>query len=241
MLRRAIAQPSDCGGTTPQDGRGNLAGTADCGFAGDAADARLGSDLIDAGRSDAIPDGGLRQPRGRPAGAPCGRSDQRDVARPQGDACDAGAYELTAPAIDVGPAGATTTRPRRSRSPPTSPARDSSAGSTGRRDTGPWQGCASPLTYPALAAGGYTFLVRAAGATAAASRAFAVALPAPAPAPPAAPAQTPQPTATPTPTPQFRKNVVVRPTKGTIKIRLPGTKRYVELAAVDPDPARGQH
>ena len=38
---------------------------------------------------------------------------------------------------------------------------------------------------------------------------------------------------TPTPTPTYRKSVVARPTKGAVKVRLPGTKRYVDLDSLD--------
>jgi hypothetical protein len=74
--------------------------------------------------------------------------------------------------------------------------------------------------------------VRAAGTSAQALRAFDVAAtPVALPLPPAAiPAQV---SPAPTPTPQYRKSVVVKPTKGTVKVRLPSAKRYVALDELD--------
>ena len=57
-------------------------------------------------------------------------------------------------------------------------------------------------------------------------------LPAPSAKPPAAqPPPVPVPTAT--PQPRYGESVVVRPTRGTVKVRPPGMKRYVALDAVD--------
>jgi hypothetical protein len=50
------------------------------------------------------------------------------------------------------------------------------------------------------------------------------------------PAQTPTPTPTPTPQPVFRESVTVKPTKGTVKVKLPGTNRYVDLESLDTIP-----
>ena len=78
--------------------------------------------------------------------------------------------------------------------------------------------------------GHYTFFVRAARGSAPAARDFAVtATPAPLPAPaqqPPAAQPPPVPTPTATPQPRYGKSVVVRPTRGTVKVRPPGTKRY---------------
>ena len=162
VLRRAIAQPSDCGGTLPQDGRGNLAGTANCGFAGDAADARLGSDLIDAGGqtplltvasdSPAVDSGRTVSPpisatsharRGRVRRRRLrgGRARDRRRARPERRATRPPAFAFSSPKS-----------PARVRVPAR---RAGGAGS--------WEACVSPLTYPALAPGGTRSCARRGG------------------------------------------------------------------------------
>jgi hypothetical protein len=164
-------------------------------------------------------------------------TDQRDLRRPQGDGCDAGAFEVVVPTIDAGPAGTTSDS-----SPAFTFSSDApDAGFECRLDgpggQGAWEGCVSPKRYTSLAAGAYTFFVRAGGGEAA-SRAFTVAALAPAPAPPppppAAPAQQPPPA--PTPAPVYRRSVSVKPTKGTVKVKLPGTNRYVDLESLDTIP-----
>jgi hypothetical protein len=54
--------------------------------------------------------------------------------------------------------------------------------------------------------------------------------PAPPPGPP--PAQPP----VPTPTPEFHKSVVIRPISGTVRIRLAGSNRFIELKSIDDVP-----
>ena len=54
--------------------------------------------------------------------------------------------------------------------------------------------------------------------------------PAPAPPPPAPPEAPPAPT--PAPTPAFGESVVVRPVRGTVRVRLRGSNRFVDLAAL---------
>jgi hypothetical protein len=53
--------------------------------------------------------------------------------------------------------------------------------------------------------------------------------PPPPPQPTVSPAPTPAPTATPAPRPVFHKNVVVRPVSGKVKVKLPGTNKFVDL------------
>jgi hypothetical protein len=145
------------------DGGGNLADSDQC-FAAAPADPGLSDELIPGLGETPL----LTIPAGSPAvdaGGLCHGSDQRDLARPQGDACDAGAYEVAAPAIQA----ATTTT-------------------------------AAPVAVRAPQ--------------------------------PAAIAQTP----VPTPTPQYRSRVVVKPTSGTVRVKLSGTRRYVDLEAVDAIP-----
>jgi hypothetical protein len=43
------------------------------------------------------------------------------------------------------------------------------------------------------------------------------------------PTPTPTPTATPTPKAVFHKNVVVRPVSGTVRVKLPGTNKFVDV------------
>jgi len=238
--RRRAPNPSNCDPLArPIDGDGNLSNTGDCGFKTPPADPQLSEELV----------GGLGEtplltiPAGSPAvdlAGGCDGTDQRDLARPQGAACDAGAYEVPAapPAVIVsGPAGAT--------SDP-SPSFAFSAGEgqavfecriDGPGGAGPWEACVSPKRYAALAPGAYTFLVRADGGEPA-TRSFTVAAP---PAPvalpvPAVPAQTPAPTPTATPQPVFRRSVSVKPTRGTVKVKLPGTGAYVDLERLDTIP-----
>jgi hypothetical protein len=230
-------EPSNCG-TTPVDGGGNLAFPDDCDF-GAEADPQLSQELVEGLGETAL----LTIPPGSPAvdrAGACEGVDQRDLVRPQGDACDAGAYEVVAPAIETGPAG---TASERSATFTFSgePGSEFECRLDGPAGAGPWEPCASPKTYNALADGSYTFYVRVAGTTAQATRAFAVATPAPSPpppppaAPPALPAQTPTPVPVPTPTPEpeYRRSVVAKPTSGTVRVRLPGTRRYVDLATLD--------
>src|SRR5262249_9176621 len=60
------------------------------------------------------------------------------------------------------------------------------------------------------------------------------ATPTPTPAPSATP--TPTPTATPVPTPVFKKSVVVQPVKGKVRVRVPGSNKFIDLAGVDDVP-----
>ena len=53
----------------------------------------------------------------------------------------------------------------------------------------------------------------------------------PPPPPPPPPTPTPVPTATPAPTPEFQETAVVVPTKGTIRVKQPGSNKFVDLDA----------
>jgi hypothetical protein len=230
-------KPSNCDPLRrPVDGGGNLSNTDDCGFKNPPADPKLSGDL----------EGGLGEtplltiPSDSPAvglAGDCQGTDQRDLARPQGDACDAGAFEVMTPTptpapppeIVSGPAGPTTDS-----SPSFTFLADAAAFECrldGPAGEGPWEPCTSPRTYASLPSGGYTFYVRADGGEPAA-RAFSVAAPQAqsAPLPSALPAQTPA------PTPVYRQSVSVKPTKGTVKVKLPGTNRYVALERLDTIP-----
>ena len=94
----------------------------------------------------------------------CPATDQRGVSRPQGLACDIGAYEfqppdVTPPATTItsGPSGTTTDRT------PTFSFSSSEPGSSFqcRVDGGAFVPCSSPFTSPALSVGRHTFEVRA--------------------------------------------------------------------------------
>jgi CSLREA domain-containing protein len=96
--------------------------------------------------------------------AGCPATDQRGVSRPQGVACDIGAYEFVPPdvtppvtTIVSGPSGETTD---------TTPTFDFSSSEPGssfdcRIDGGAFAPCSSPFTAPALPVGPHTFEVRA--------------------------------------------------------------------------------
>ena len=245
VARAAAPQPSNCDPLRrPIDGGGNLSDTDDCGFKNPPADPQLSADL----------DGSLGEtplltiPPESPAvdlAGNCEGTDQRDLARPQGDALrrrrlrGRGPDPVSPPDIESGPTGTTSD---------TSPSFAFSSADAeavfecrldGPAGEGAWEpGCLSPRTYQSLAAGQYVFYVRADGGPPA-SRAFSVAVPAaqPRPAPPpAVPAQVPAPTPTATPQPIFRESVSVKPTKGTVKVKLPGTNRYVDLDSLDTIP-----
>ena len=87
----AANSPANCGGSAPADGGGNVESGTDCGLAGHQnTDPQLATALA--------ADGTLPIAATSPAVdivSPClSSADQRDVARPQGAACDAGAYEV---------------------------------------------------------------------------------------------------------------------------------------------------
>jgi hypothetical protein len=94
--------------------------------------------------------------------SPCPATDQRDMPRPAGAACDIGAYEqqdLTLPdtVIDSGPSGAT------GDNTPTFTFHSTETGSTFQCavDAGAFASCTSPRTTAALSDGPHTFRVRA--------------------------------------------------------------------------------
>jgi hypothetical protein len=227
--------PSNCDPLArPTDGGGNLSNTGDCGFP--TADPLLSEELVHGLGATPL----LTIPAHSPAvdaAGNCEGTDQRGLARPQGAACDAGAYEVPsapAPVILSGPTGPTSDASPSFTFSAAAPA-EFECRLDGPGGAGPWEPCVSPKSYAALAAGAYTFHVRAAGGEPA-SRSFTVAaapvsLPLPAPAP-AAPAQPPAPS----PQPVFRRSVSVKPTRGTVKVKLPGTNTYVDLERLDTIP-----
>jgi hypothetical protein len=209
-----------------------LEGLTDCGFtaASDRQNATPGFSavLTSAGGETDV----LTIPANSPAvdlAACSGVTDQRDLPRPQGAACDAGAYEVDqAPDVilDSGPSGVisggTVTFTFHSDEPGVS-FRCKLDGQT----AGAFTPCVSPVSY-AVPPGGYAFSVQAIDGTgnaspAPASRTFTV----------AAAQQAP-----PAPTPVFHKTVVIKRVSGTVKIKLPGSKKFVLLTAVQSVPLK---
>ncbi|HEX6021030.1 MAG TPA: right-handed parallel beta-helix repeat-containing protein, partial [Solirubrobacter sp.] len=142
--------------------------------------------------------------------------DQRGVPRPQGAACDAGAYEYDSPpeTVVVG-------------SGPPFTFSSSDPGSTFQcsLDGGPFVPCTSPWNEP-VGPGTHTLVVRAVDPQGQVdgtpeTRTFVVAGQEPTPAPTA--------TATPAPTPVAGRIVVAREVRGTVRIRLRGSRRFVNL------------
>ena len=159
-----------------------------------------------------------------PAGSPavdfpaCGERsvDQRGVPRPQGATCDAGAYEFNPPPETTVDGGG----------PPFAfGASDAESTFECSLDGGPFVPCTSPWNEP-VAPGTHTLTVRAIDPQGnidgtPVTRTFVVAQP------------QPQPTPTPSqePTPVVNKTVVAREVRGTVKIRVRGSNRFVDLNA----------
>jgi len=142
--------------------------------------------------------------------------DQRGVPRPQGPLCDAGAYELDPPPETSVEGGG-----------PPFVFSASDPGSTFEcsLDGGPFAPCTSPWNEPA-APGSHTLTVRAVDPRGnvdgtPVTLTFAVAAPQP----------QPQPQPTPTPTPVANKTVVAKEVSGRVRVRRPGSRRFVELDA----------
>jgi hypothetical protein len=90
--------PNACSGS-PFGGSVNLADDSTCGFGGSPKDPLLGGLANNGGSTDT-----RALAAGSPAinaGGTCPATDQRGVARPQGGACDIGAYEYRAPLLTV--------------------------------------------------------------------------------------------------------------------------------------------
>jgi len=210
--------PSNCGGVLPTSDGGNVVSNDDCAFtaAGDVqnADPLLSAALVNAGgETDLLTIDGLSPARNRVGG--CLGADQRDLSRPQAGACDAGAYE-----IDEVPDTSLTVTPR----PGTAPTFAFSSSEPGVRfecrldgpaGAGAFAPCTAPTTYDGLAPGAYTFYVRAIDGGGAAD---------PTPESAGFGIQRAQ-----LPPPEPGKTVNALPESGTVKIKLPGSKRFVEL------------
>jgi hypothetical protein len=127
-----VIGPSNCGGRTPiaTDGGGNLETGADCGLAlagRQNSDPQLATTLQDAGSQTPVLPIRATSPAVDLATCPTTAvTDQRDVSRPQGLACDAGAFEYQAPPpapppVDTPPPPTTTTAQQTPPPPPPVP------------------------------------------------------------------------------------------------------------------------
>ncbi len=114
--------PLNCAGVAPPaDGGGNVESGSECGLAGHQnTDPQLATALTDAGEQTQV----LPIAPTSPAVdivSPClSSTDQRDIARPQGAACDAGAFELV-PAVQPPPTPTPTATPTPTPTPTPSP------------------------------------------------------------------------------------------------------------------------
>jgi len=151
----------NCAPNVADDG-GNLESGSECGFDVQNDGGLVSDALVDMGGETNVVAPGSSTAWLDFAGA-CTGADQRDVARPQGEACDAGAFELESGAgIDSGPSGPTNQRDvqftfsRRTQADVTFECRLDTPG-----DDGAYTECTAPKLYESLGDGGYRFLVRA--------------------------------------------------------------------------------
>src|SRR4051794_2499891 len=220
----------ECG---PASDGGNVVPTA-CAGAGDVGsdDPKLAAALANAGGETDV----LRIAPGSAAvgvAGACTGTDQRELARPQGTACDAGAYELEVVQV-TGPEGPT-------RETPVTYTFTAALGSSFRcgLDGAALEACASPASLPGLADGEHTFTVQAFvgddAVSDAATRRFTLdttvaATPTPTPIATAIATATPTPVAT----PSYRKTVVLRPQAGRTLVRRPGETAFSEIRSRTP-------
>ena len=213
----SVQVPTNCaiGGAVTDEG-GNVEDQNQCGLS--AASLRTTNPQL-ATTLDASQPPVLAIPATSPAVnfADCGGRtlDQRGVPRPQGALCDAGAYEFN-PAPDTSIAGA---------GPPFAfSATDPGSTFECSLDGAPFTPCTSPFD-PVSTPGTHTLAVRAvdpqgqADATPA-TVTYVV---------PGAATPTPTPTPTPTATPVVNRTIVVGPARGTVRVKVPGSNRYVDL------------
>jgi hypothetical protein len=219
--------PITNGGGTVEDGTG-------CGFTRQVANVSqlVSNTLTPAGETVVLP-----LPAGSVAidlAGACSGADQRDLPRPQGAACDAGAYEVDQPftsEIDSGPSGIVSGSSASFTFSASEPGVTFQCRLDGPAGQGAFGACASPADFSGLAPGAYTFFVRATdagGNQVTTSRAFTVAV-----------VQQQTPTPTPTPTPVLNKSVVIQPVSGKVLVKLPGKKTFepVDVTRGIPDGA----
>jgi hypothetical protein len=203
----------DCSLPLPASEGANLETEADCGFIGagdvqNAGTAGLSAALANAGGQTDVFTLAANSPAVNRAGA-CAGADQRDLPRPQGGACDSGAYEFDLPPDTQLVA-----------TPPTFTFSSSEPGVRFecRLDrptrTGTPFACTSPASFPNLPPGSYTFVVRAIDGAGQAD---------PSPAATAFAVQVPRPNA--------GKSVVVNRVRGKVLVKVPGG-RFVDLSRI---------
>jgi CSLREA domain-containing protein len=122
----ASGAANDCAGTLPISGGTNLEGATSCHFTG-AGDLQSKDPKLAALADNGGPTPTRALIEGSPAidgaGTACPATDQRGVARPNGPACDIGAFEGSSPAPQQQPppSGGTTTTPPSTTPPATTP------------------------------------------------------------------------------------------------------------------------
>jgi hypothetical protein len=246
-----VLAETNCGALAPADGGADVDSGNDCGFTlpsdRQSVDAQVSDQPTTTGTGGETPVLALAPTSPAVDLYSCSGAltDQRDLGRPQGALCDAGAYELEqAPpdtAIASGPSGPTDSASASFAFSSPQPATTFECRLDGPGDAvGGFAPCASPNAYSGLADGAYTFMVRAvnhlghADATPA-SQSFTVttvlpAMPAQTPAPAPAPTPAPAPIATvsATPTAVFHQRVVIAP-NGLVQVQTPGATLFAPV------------
>ncbi len=149
--------------TTPNGGNIDTGGT--CGLEKPDTDPKLGSLTMAGGETPVLPITATSAavdivPTAAGCTSTAAIADQRDMPRPQGAACDSGAYEVDLPPgtkIDSGPSGTVGTNSVTF----TFSSDDPDATFQCKLDSGAFTKCSSPQAYSGLADGAHTFSVRA--------------------------------------------------------------------------------
>jgi hypothetical protein len=161
-VRGSIVHGTCAGGIS--SGGGNVESGSSCGFETQNDNVLVSDALTDKGGETDVVAPGSSTAWIDSAGT-CTGTDQRDVARPQGLACDAGALELEpGVAISSGPSGATNQRDASFTFDGTGTGFQCRLDTPG--DDGAFIDCTSPRRYESLGDGAYRFAVRALDANA---------------------------------------------------------------------------
>ena len=154
----------NCGPVKPTDSGGNLEDDKDCIDAGGGLTPGLATALRnEGGELDVLPIAETSPAVDRNTGT-CTAPDARGLGRPQGPACDSGAFEVDqAPTVTIsaGPSGTVSTPDVQFTFASTEPGVTYQCQLTGPGQTPGFTACASPQSYNGLANGSYTFSVRA--------------------------------------------------------------------------------